>query len=148
LLIYNLRNVDGHCQNILFHISIVLGLYLFYKHFQTLPDQKHVFYMNDINGCSLEQPAVMVSKIPFTHPTNVAKVLNCHLIRNQWSYCYFTFEYDHPIRTLYLLETTIWLVIISSTMIKFLFESILTIKPGLNEITQNDTKIHRLKTPI
>lgn len=66
-----------HCQNILFHISIVLGLYLLNKHFQTLPDQKHVFYMNDINGCSLEQPAVMVSKIPFTHPTNVAKVLNC-----------------------------------------------------------------------
>ncbi|XP_063422321.1 mediator of RNA polymerase II transcription subunit 1-like [Mytilus trossulus] len=45
--------------------------------FVTLPDQQHVFYMNDINGCSLEQPAVMVSKIPFTHPTNVAQVLNC-----------------------------------------------------------------------
>ena len=43
---------------------------------QTLPDQQHVFYMNDINGCSLEQSAVMVSKIPFTHPTNVAQVLN------------------------------------------------------------------------
>lgn len=47
------------------------------SYFQTLPDQQHVFYMNDINGCSLEQPAVMVSKIPFTHPTNVAQVLNC-----------------------------------------------------------------------
>lgn len=45
--------------------------------FQSLPDQQHVFYLNDINGCSIEQPAVMVSKVPFTHPTYVAQVLNC-----------------------------------------------------------------------
>ncbi|KAL5006879.1 hypothetical protein ScPMuIL_015685 [Solemya velum] len=43
--------------------------------FVTLPDQQHVYFINDSGGC-LEQPGVMVSKIPFTHPTNVARVLN------------------------------------------------------------------------
>ncbi|OWF39396.1 Mediator of RNA polymerase II transcription subunit 1 [Mizuhopecten yessoensis] len=44
--------------------------------FVTLPDQQHVYFMSDISGCSLDQPAVMVSRIPFTHPTSVAQVLN------------------------------------------------------------------------
>ncbi|KAJ8313786.1 hypothetical protein KUTeg_008347 [Tegillarca granosa] len=44
--------------------------------FVTLPDQQHVYFIRDVNGNSLDQPAVMVSHIPFTHPTNVAQVLN------------------------------------------------------------------------
>ncbi|XP_061186032.1 mediator of RNA polymerase II transcription subunit 1-like [Saccostrea echinata] len=47
----------------------------------TLPDQQHAYYLTDIGESSLDQTARMVSRIPFTHPTNVANILN--LLRQQ-----------------------------------------------------------------
>lgn len=48
---------------------------------QTLPDQQHVYYFNkSVDGC-LGQPGALVTKIPFTLPTCVPKVLN--LLRQQ-----------------------------------------------------------------
>ncbi|XP_062607689.1 mediator of RNA polymerase II transcription subunit 1-like isoform X2 [Saccostrea cucullata] len=44
--------------------------------FVTLPDQQHAYYLMDIGESSLDQTARMVSRIPFTHPTNVANILN------------------------------------------------------------------------
>lgn len=49
--------------------------------FVTLPDQQHAYYLRDIGESSLDQTAKMVSRIPFTHPTNVANILN--LLRQQ-----------------------------------------------------------------
>ncbi|KAK3108146.1 hypothetical protein FSP39_002003 [Pinctada imbricata] len=49
--------------------------------FVTLPDQQHVYYMSDVSGNSLDQQAVLVTRIPFTHPTSVAQVLN--ILRQQ-----------------------------------------------------------------
>ncbi|XP_050418886.1 mediator of RNA polymerase II transcription subunit 1 isoform X1 [Patella vulgata] len=42
----------------------------------SLPDQHHVYYLNGVNGGSLDQPGIMVSTIPFIHPTNVPNILN------------------------------------------------------------------------
>ena len=50
-------------------------------HCQTLPDQQHAYYLRDVGESSLDQTAKMVSRVPFTHPTNVANILN--LLRRQ-----------------------------------------------------------------
>ncbi|KAK3603593.1 hypothetical protein CHS0354_017310 [Potamilus streckersoni] len=42
----------------------------------TLPDQNHVYYLNNVSGGCLGEMGAIVTKIPFTHPTSVAKVLN------------------------------------------------------------------------
>ncbi|KAL3832553.1 hypothetical protein ACJMK2_024187 [Sinanodonta woodiana] len=42
----------------------------------TLPDQNHVYYINNVSGGCLGEMGAVVTKIPFTHPTSVAKVLN------------------------------------------------------------------------
>lgn len=65
-----------HSLILFFHISWVLPF-----NFQTLPDQQHAYYLRDIGESSLDQTAKMVSRIPFTHPTNVANILN--LLRQQ-----------------------------------------------------------------
>ncbi|XP_041366211.1 mediator of RNA polymerase II transcription subunit 1-like isoform X2 [Gigantopelta aegis] len=44
--------------------------------FVSLPDQQHVYYLNSVNGGPLDLPGMMISKIPFTHPTHVATILN------------------------------------------------------------------------
>lgn len=54
---------------------------IFVFHCQTLPDQQHAYYLRDVGESSLDQTAKMVSRVPFTHPTNVANILN--LLRRQ-----------------------------------------------------------------
>lgn len=49
--------------------------------FVSLPDQHHVYFINSVAGGPLEEPGVMVSRIPFTHPTHVPAILN--LLRQQ-----------------------------------------------------------------
>lgn len=44
--------------------------------FVTLPDQQHIYYLHDLSDGCLGQTGALVTKIPFTHPTSVAKVLN------------------------------------------------------------------------
>ncbi|BFZ02063.1 hypothetical protein BsWGS_05103 [Bradybaena similaris] len=48
---------------------------------QSLPDQQHIYFLDSLNGQSPDQQGVMVSRIPFTHPTHVPQVLN--LMRQQ-----------------------------------------------------------------
>ncbi|KAK7498356.1 hypothetical protein BaRGS_00010310 [Batillaria attramentaria] len=49
--------------------------------FVSLPDQQHTYIINGVAGGPLEEPGVMVSRIPFTHPTHVPQILN--LLRQQ-----------------------------------------------------------------
>ncbi|GFO06221.1 mediator of RNA polymerase ii transcription subunit 1 [Plakobranchus ocellatus] len=47
----------------------------------SLPDQQHTYFLDGLNGGSHDQQGVMVSRIPFTHPTHVPQILN--LMRQQ-----------------------------------------------------------------
>ncbi|CAG5115813.1 unnamed protein product, partial [Candidula unifasciata] len=47
----------------------------------SLPDQQHIYFLDSLNGSSPDQQGVMVSRIPFTHPTHVPQILN--LMRQQ-----------------------------------------------------------------
>ncbi|XP_076460954.1 uncharacterized protein LOC143293681 [Babylonia areolata] len=44
--------------------------------FVSLPDQHHRYFINGVSGGILEEPGVMLSRIPFSHPTHVPKILN------------------------------------------------------------------------
>ncbi|KAH3718115.1 hypothetical protein DPMN_060914 [Dreissena polymorpha] len=48
---------------------------------QTLPDQQHVYYLNQSRDGILSGEGCLVRKIPFTHPMMVPSVLN--LLRQQ-----------------------------------------------------------------
>ncbi|KAH9499303.1 hypothetical protein Btru_003650 [Bulinus truncatus] len=51
------------------------------KLFVSLPDQQHIYFLDGLNGVSQDQQGVLVSRIPFTHPTHVPQILN--LLRQQ-----------------------------------------------------------------
>ncbi|KAL8622395.1 hypothetical protein ACOMHN_041723 [Nucella lapillus] len=42
----------------------------------SLPDQHHRYFINGVSGGILEEPSVMLSRIPFNHPTHVPKILS------------------------------------------------------------------------
>ena len=67
---------QNHCY--FFKRGIMSFMFIFLS-FQTLPDQNHCYFFNGLNGVNGSSPAlsaVMVSRIPFTHPTNVPQILN------------------------------------------------------------------------
>ncbi|GFS17526.1 mediator of RNA polymerase II transcription subunit 1 [Elysia marginata] len=47
----------------------------------SLPDQQHIYFLDGLNGGTSDQQGVMVSRIPFTHPTHVPQILT--LMRQQ-----------------------------------------------------------------
>ncbi|CAG5122347.1 unnamed protein product [Candidula unifasciata] len=47
----------------------------------SLPDQQHIYFLECLNGGCQEHQGLMVSRIPFTHPTHVPQILN--LLRQQ-----------------------------------------------------------------
>ena len=49
--------------------------------FQSLPDQHHRYFINGVAGGLLDEPGVMLSRIPFSHPVHVPKILS--LLRQQ-----------------------------------------------------------------
>ncbi|XP_059160074.1 mediator of RNA polymerase II transcription subunit 1-like [Physella acuta] len=46
------------------------------KLYVSLPDQQHIYILDGLNGGLTDQQGVMVSRIPFTHPTHVPQILN------------------------------------------------------------------------
>ncbi|BFY96976.1 hypothetical protein BsWGS_00015 [Bradybaena similaris] len=47
----------------------------------SLPDQQHIYFLDCLNGGCQEHQGMMVSRIPFTHPTHVPQILA--LLRQQ-----------------------------------------------------------------
>ncbi|CAL1536355.1 unnamed protein product [Lymnaea stagnalis] len=46
------------------------------KLYVSLPDQQHIYFLDGLNGGSQDQQGMMISRIPFTHPTHVPQILN------------------------------------------------------------------------
>ncbi|XP_067649152.1 mediator of RNA polymerase II transcription subunit 1-like [Haliotis asinina] len=107
--------------------------------FVSLPDQQHVYFMNNVNGSSLDQPGVMVSRIPFTHPMNVAHILS-HL-RQQLvfntvvSSCIRPNSKQDMANAVVIELTTISLQQICITMEHPVYDSMLNVELDLGDIT-------------
>ncbi|XP_046375891.2 mediator of RNA polymerase II transcription subunit 1-like [Haliotis rufescens] len=107
--------------------------------FVSLPDQQHVYFMSNVNGSSLDQPGVMVSRIPFTHPMNVAHILS-HL-RQQLvfntvvSSCIRPNSKQDMANAVVIELTTISLQQICITMEHPVYDSMLNVELDLGDIT-------------
>ncbi|KAL4222592.1 Mediator of RNA polymerase II transcription subunit 1 [Mactra antiquata] len=107
--------------------------------FVTLPDQQHIYFFNKTSEGCLGQTGSLVTKIPFTHPTCVPKVLN--LLRKQLMFNSVIHSLVRPqAKKEYQSGVVFELTAVSLTYICVMFEhplqhSMLTVELDMSDLT-------------
>ncbi|KAK7009139.1 mediator of RNA polymerase II transcription subunit 1 [Biomphalaria glabrata] len=109
------------------------------KLFVSLPDQRHIYFLDGLNGVSQDLQGVMVSRIPFTHPTHVPQILN--LLRQQLlfnivlSSCIRPASKKEVLNTIVFEVTTVSLQQLTIVFEHPAYDSMITVDIDLTDIT-------------